>query len=119
MGRAGVVDVKAAFLVLAATCLATPAWADWHFCLVSDRAAKRVYLSAPFLSSAASAALDADLDADLSRRRFAHDTVQCPRADDQIDALAMRQHAVRFNREFGREVFDFDWRPADAVARSP
>lgn len=111
--------MKVAVLVFAASCLATPAWADWHFCVVADRAAKRVYLSAPFLSNTASAALDADLDADLSRRRLPHDTVQCPRADDQIDALAMRQHAVRFNRDFGREVFDFDWRPADAVARAP
>lgn len=111
--------MKAAFLLLAAAVLPSPALADWHFCLVADHPAKRVYLSAPFLSNTASAALDADLDADLARRRFPHDTVQCPRADDQIDALAMRQHAVRFNREFGREVFDLDWRPADAVAQRP
>ncbi|KMO19603.1 hypothetical protein [Methylobacterium platani] len=100
-------------LVLAAA----PAAADWRYCLARgpDRT---VYLSSPFSTVAAMPSLDAAFGQMLDRTHRAHDPVQCPRAEDAKALRAMRQTALRYNREDGVTVVELDWAPdRDAAAR--
>ena len=96
---------------------ATPAAADWHYCLA--RAPSRtVYLSAPFSTVAAMPTLDAAFGRMLDRTHRAHDPVQCPRAEDAAALRAMRHTALRYNRQDGVTVVEIDWTPdRDAAAK--
>lgn len=111
--------MKALLLISVVVGTASAARAEWHFCLAADHPQRRVYITSPFSSNAPSATLDDELEAELRRQNIPHDNVQCPRADEQVDAVAMRQHAMRFNRSFGTEVRDLDWMPDSTVARAP
>ncbi|TGD99356.1 hypothetical protein [Methylobacterium nonmethylotrophicum] len=96
---------------------ATPAAADWRYCLARGPG-RTVYLSAPFSTVAAMPSLDAAFGRMLDRTRRAHDPVQCPRAEDANALRAMRQTALRYNREDGETVVELDWTPdRDAAAK--
>lgn len=97
--------------VLAATLLIAcrAAAADWSYCVAPAEHDNRLYLSLPFPSIGPAA--EGDFDAALARRHLTHDSVQCPRADDEASAVIMRQHALEVNREWGRQVVDTHWRP--------
>jgi hypothetical protein len=99
------------------TLAAAPAAADWRYCLARGPA-RTVYLSTPFSTVAAMPSLDAAFGRMLDRTHRVHDPVQCPRAEDAKALLAMRQTALRYNREDGETVVELDWTPdRDAAAR--
>lgn len=97
---------------------ATPAVADWRYCLARG-SGRTVYLSAPFSTVAAMPALDAAFAQMLDRTHRAHDPVQCPRAEDAKALLAMRLTALRYNREDGQRVVEVDWTPERESAAKP
>ncbi|TNC14184.1 hypothetical protein FF100_08360 [Methylobacterium terricola] len=102
---------------LAGTVLAAaPAAADWRYCLARGPA-RTFYLSAPFSTVAAMPSLDAAFARMLDRTHRIHDPVQCPRAEDAKALRAMRQTALRYNRDDGATVVELDWTPdRDAAA---
>ncbi|MGX7705396.1 hypothetical protein [Methylobacterium sp. Gmos1] len=103
--------------VIGVVLAATPAAADWRYCLARGPA-RTVYLSAPFSTVAAMPTLDAAFGRMLDRTKRPHDPVQCPRADDAAALRAMRLTALRYNREDGETVVELDWTPdRDAAAR--
>ncbi len=97
---------------------ATPAAADWRYCLARgpDRT---VYLSAPFSTVAAMPTLDAAFGRMLDRTHRSHDPVQCPRAEDAASLRAMRHTALRYNRQDGKTVVEIDWTPDRDAAAKP
>ncbi|GJD60975.1 hypothetical protein [Methylobacterium frigidaeris] len=104
--------------VIGVTLVATPAVADWRYCLARgpDRT---VYLSAPFSTVAAMPALDAAFGRMLDRTKRPHHPVQCPRADDAASLRAMRLTALRYNRQDGETVVELDWTPDRDAAAKP
>jgi len=99
---------QAAALILLLTCVDVRARAgDWSFCIAPDDAEHRIYMSQPFASGGARA--EGGFDDMLARRHLRHDSVQCPRADDEDAAFAMRQHSAEVNRSWGRQVIDLRW----------
>jgi len=99
---------QAAALIILLTCVDVRARAgDWSFCIAPDDAGHRIYLSRPFPSGGTKA--EGDFDDALARRHWRHDSVQCPRADDEDAAIAMRRHSVEMNRLWGREVVETPW----------
>lgn len=113
--------LQGAVLLGAATGLAlaaTPAAADWRYCLARGPA-RTVYLSAPFSTVAAMPSLDAAFGLMLDRTHRAHDPVQCPRADSAAALRAMRLTALRYNRQDGETVVELDWTPDRDAAAKP
>jgi hypothetical protein len=100
---------QAAALILLLTCIDVRALAsDWSFCIAPAEADNRIYMSQPF--PAGSAKAEGEFNDLLTQRRLRHDSVQCPRADDEASAVVMRQHAIEVNRSWGRQVVDTPWR---------
>lgn len=94
--------------------LAGPALADWRYCLA--RAPQRiVYVSAPFSTLDSMDRINAAFAQRLDRDQRVHDPVQCPRAEAATVLRAMRQAALRFNREEGETVVELDWAPERAA----
>ena len=90
-------------------CLLTPAHAaDWGFCVAPADADNRIFISRPFPSTGSKA--EGDFEESLDRRRLRHDSVECPRADDEASAVVMRQHSVDVNRLWGRQIVDIPMR---------
>ncbi|GJD47416.1 hypothetical protein OPKNFCMD_0123 [Methylobacterium crusticola] len=104
-------------LLFAAAILAAvqPAAADWRYCLARGPG-RTVYLSGTFASLDAMTSLDAAFGRMLDRTNRAHDPVQCPRAADATALRAMRQTAMRFNREDGETVVETNWTPEQEAA---
>lgn len=99
---------KSSALVLAALLLSSQAEAaDWGFCVAPSDSEGRIYVSLPFPAERSSA--EGAFDDALARQRLAHDSVQCPRADDRTAAVSMREHAVSMNKQGGRQVIELDW----------
>lgn len=99
---------QAAALLLLLTCVDVRARAgDWTFCIAPDDASRRIYMSQPFPSK--DARPEGRFDELLVQRQLRHDSVQCPRADDEDAASSMRQHSVEVNRSWGRQVIDTPW----------
>ena len=99
---------QAAAIILLLTCADVRARAgDWSYCLAPDDAENRIYISHPFASGSAKA--EGAFEGTLTQRHLRHDSVQCPRADDEASAIVMHQHAVEVNRSSGRQVIDTPW----------
>lgn len=99
---------QGALLLLLVACVNDGARAsDWGYCLAPADADNRIYLSRPFPSRGAKT--EREFDDLLTKRDLRHDSVQCPRADDEQAAVAMRRHAVEVNRLSGRQVIDTPW----------
>ncbi|GJE02852.1 hypothetical protein [Methylobacterium isbiliense] len=96
--------------VFLAAGLATPAAADWRYCLARGPAGT-VYLSTPFSSVDAMVSLGEAFGRRLDTEKRAHDPVQCPRAGDAAALRAMREAALRFNRQEGLTVVEVNWAP--------
>jgi hypothetical protein len=102
---------KSSTLVLALLLLCTQAKAaEWSFCIAPSDSEGRIYISLPFPAERTSA--DGAFDDAMARQRLAHDSVQCPRADDRTAALSMREYSVLVNRRVGRQVIELQWPPA-------
>jgi hypothetical protein len=82
---------------------------EWSYCLAPSDAQKRVYISAPFPIAKPAGEIESDFNRILSAMKIEHDDVQCPLAHDEAAAVIMREHAIRFNREFGREIISLTW----------
>ncbi len=84
---------------------------DWRYCLSPQHAEHKVYMSEPFATSKSMDRLQDEFAAALARAGLRHGAVQCPRGDEQSIQM-MRSQAVRFNRDSGNAVVEFDrWRP--------
>ncbi|HEY1542217.1 MAG TPA: hypothetical protein VGG01_07395 [Xanthobacteraceae bacterium] len=84
---------------------------DWRYCLAPLHAEHKVYMSAPFVTAKSMERLQDEFASALSHAGLRHGAVQCPRGDERSIA-AMRLQAVRFNRDSGNAVVDFDhWSP--------
>src|SRR5579885_2885385 len=95
----------AAGLITVLLWLQTTAFAaDWSFCIAPADAEHRIFISHPFSSVGPTA--EAEFGISLAQRHLNHDPVQCPRADDEASAVAMREHAIKVNRLWGRQVVD-------------
>lgn len=81
--------------------------ADWSFCIAPADAENRIYISRPFSLSRSDS--ERRFDAALWARHLQHDSVQCPRADNEAAAFIMHQHAIEANREFRRQVIEMPW----------
>jgi hypothetical protein len=69
----------------------------------------RIYISRPFPSIGPKT--EQEFNEALWARRLPHDSVQCPRADNEAAAVVMHQHAIDMNRDWRRDVIDMPWRP--------
>ena len=84
---------------------------DWRYCLAPLHAEHKVYMSAPFFTTKSMERLQDEFANALSRAGLRHDAVQCPRGNEQSIAT-MRVQAVRFNRDSGNAVVEFNrWNP--------
>ncbi len=109
----GLARLSVSALAAAAGALVSPAAQaqDWRYCLSPQRAEHKVYMSEPFATSKSMERLQDEFAAALARAGLRHGAVQCPRGDEQSIEL-MRSQAVRFNRDSGNTVVEFDrWRP--------
>jgi hypothetical protein len=85
---------------------------DWRYCLSVLGPERKVYMSAPFQTDKSMERLQDDFAAALNRAGLRHGAGQCPRADDEASITVMHSQAVRFNRETGNAVVEFDrWTP--------
>lgn len=82
---------------------------EWSYCLAPSDGQKRVYISAPFSIAKPAGEIESDFNRILNVMKIAHDDVQCPRAGDEQSAVIMREQAIRFNRQFGRQIFYLTW----------
>ena len=100
---------QAAALILLLTSIDVRALAsDWSYCLAPAEADGRIYMTEPFPSGSVKA--EGEFNDLLMQRHLRHDTVQCPRANDEASIVVMRQHAIDVNRSSGRQVIDAPWR---------
>lgn len=101
---------KIAFIliVLAAASRCASA-AEWSFCIAPAERENRIYVSRPFVSVGSKT--EQEFDETLWARSLRHDSVQCPRADNEAAAVVMHQHAVDVNRDWRRQVIDIPWQP--------
>jgi hypothetical protein len=84
---------------------------DWRYCLAPQRAEHKVYVSTPFPTTKSMERLQDEFASALARAGVHHSAVQCPRGDEQ-SIETMRQQAMRFNRDSGNAVVEFDrWNP--------
>ena len=92
--------------------LAGPARADdWRYCLATQHAEHKVYMSAAFSTAKSMERLQDEYGNALTRAGLRHGAVQCPRGDE-VSIQIMRMQATRFNRESGNAVVEFDgWNP--------
>jgi hypothetical protein len=104
--------MKALLLLGVALIAAAPASAeDWRYCLAISPDDNKVYMSEPIQTNASmSAAADA-FSRLLARLQLRHQDVQCPKSADEKTALAMREHAISFNRSNGREIANVNGKP--------
>jgi hypothetical protein len=97
--------------VLIAGLGARPAWAaEWRYCIAAVPAQHKIYMSGVFPTDTPMEALEAGFGHALDRALIQHDSVQCPRGDQQSIA-AMKLQAIQFNRDSGNKVVEFNWRP--------
>ena len=86
--------------------------AEWRYCLALSQAEQRVYMSYPFQCATDDfQKLERVLRESLTRAGVPVDTVQCPRGGDERSILAMRDHAIAFNRQTQITAVDVKWRP--------
>ncbi|ACA17478.1 conserved hypothetical protein [Methylobacterium sp. 4-46] len=102
--------MRRSLLALGLLLLTGPALADWRYCLARGPQ-QVVYVSLPFTTVDAIDRVGAAFAHALDEERRVHDPVQCPRADGALALRAMRQAALRFNREEGQAVVELDWTP--------
>ena len=103
--------------MLAAT--STVAHAEWRYCLARSDAARKVYLSDPFFTTAPFESVEAAFGRVLRQSSHAYDTVQCPRGASASQAGAMRDNAIKFNQEFFRRAaVELPWTPGSSLAGS-
>jgi hypothetical protein len=86
--------------------------AEWRFCIAPDNQERRIYITAPFLTSIAMETMESGFHQALERANRRHDSVQCPTGPGEQAVRAMRAHADDFNRQLGTEVVPVDWKPA-------
>ncbi|MFT4116748.1 hypothetical protein [Bradyrhizobium sp.] len=104
--------LKACLLSLGLMMFAGSARAEeWRYCLALSEAARRVYMSSPFQCAVDMSKLERMLRNSLTRAGVSVDSVQCPRGSDERGILAMRDHAIAFNRQAQMSVVDVGWRP--------
>jgi hypothetical protein len=85
---------------------------EWRYCLAVSQAEQRVYMSYPFQCATDDfPKLERVLRESLTRAGVSVDTVQCPRGSDERSILAMRDHAIAFNRQTQITAVDVKWRP--------
>lgn len=77
---------------------------EWRYCLAPDNASRTVYISQVRAAQNDRADMEAQFGRMLDEANRVHDDVQCPRAQDEAAARAMRRHAIHFNQKFGRKV---------------
>jgi len=103
--------IIAAASVLLALAAGQARAADWRYCLAPQRAEHKVYMSTAFPTTKSMERLQDEFAGALARAGVRHGAVQCPRGDEQSIEI-MRLQAMRFNRESGNAVVDFDrWNP--------
>ena len=84
---------------------------DWRYCLAPLHAEHKVYMSAAFPTVKPMERLQDEFGNALARAGVRHGAVQCPRGDERSIEI-MRAQAIRFNRESGNTVVEFDrWNP--------
>jgi hypothetical protein len=84
--------------------------AEWRYCIAAVPAQHKIYMSAAFPTDTAMETLEAAFSQALDRAQIQHDSVQCPRGDQQSIA-AMKLQAIKFNRDSGNKVVEFNWQP--------
>jgi hypothetical protein len=100
-------------LILFASCAA--AHADWRYCLASSEADHKVFVSAPFLTSASIEIPEAGFERMLQQTNIAHEQVQCPRAPTKDEIKIARKEAIEFNKEFmDRATVELSWTPTSS-----
>ena len=99
-------------LILTVAGLQFAAAAEWRFCIAPANQERKIYMTAPFLTTIAMEAMENGFHQALERSGHRHDSVQCPTGANEQAVRAMRQHADDFNRQMGTEVVPIDWRPA-------
>jgi hypothetical protein len=84
---------------------------EWRYCLTALSVEHKVYMSEPFPTAKSMERLQDEFAGALARAGIRHGAVQCPRGDEQ-SILIMRGQALRFNRDSGNTVVEFDrWNP--------
>jgi hypothetical protein len=118
--RRGMVIVRVLMIggsMMAAT--STVAHAEWRYCLAPSDAARKVYLSDPFFTTAPFESVEVAFGRILRQFGLAYDTVQCPRGASASQAGAMRDDAIKFNLEFFRRAaVELQWTPGSSLAGS-
>ena len=99
-------------LIITVAGLQFAAAAEWRFCIAPANQERKIYMTAPFLTTIPMETMESGFHQALERSGHHHDSVQCPTGANEQAVRAMRQHADDFNRQMGTEVVPIDWRPA-------
>src|SRR5258708_1813898 len=102
-------QLAAAGLIVNIAGLQFAAAAEWRFCIAPSNQEHKIYVTAPFLTTAPIEAMENGFHQVLDRSGRRHDSVQCPTGANEPAIRAMRQHADDFNRQTGNEVVSIDW----------
>ena len=84
--------------VLLSGTVSSEAATDWRYRLATSEAARAVYVSQPFATTASVAQLEKAFGEYLLRHGLPHDRPICPRSRSEEDALLAREDAIAFNR---------------------
>ena len=101
-------------LIITVAGLQFAAAAEWRYCIAPANQERKIYMTAPFLTTVPMETMESGFHQALERSGHHHDSVQCPTGANEQAVRAMRQHADDFNRQMGNEVVPVDWRPAAA-----
>jgi hypothetical protein len=85
--------------------------ADWQYCLAPSYREHTIYFSAAFMTSTGLGSADSSFERKLNRAGLTHDSVQCPRADDENSIMAMFQYAISYNQKLGNKIVYVNWDP--------
>ncbi|MBS0248278.1 MAG: hypothetical protein JSR61_16805 [Proteobacteria bacterium] len=90
--------------IVAGLSLAIPGTAQatgWQYCLAFSHADHRTYVTG---ISVETPGLEGSFAQNVARAGLHIDETQCPRADDHVAMVAMRDDAIAYNREIGMTV---------------
>jgi hypothetical protein len=94
----------AVFALIALVSTGAQAAENWRFCVAADFDKRRVFISDVFNSGRPRTDLEHWFDHQVAERGTLAQYVQCPVPGDLIAIRRDREHAERFNKEFGFQV---------------
>jgi hypothetical protein len=77
---------------------------EWRYCLASAYKQNTIYFSAAFASNAGEESADSAFERKLGQAGLSHDSVQCPRADNETEIMEMFRYAIDYNQKIGNKI---------------